>query len=145
MDLMESRTFSSPSASIFCGVSATANSARVARLTPASVACADKTTATSSVYGLRCSSSPFGSGLALRNRLNASWTSAGVQGLEALDLEALDLEAPDLVKTLSDFFAAGARPDLAEGRLRDFWAGSGSLSFDLGRGLRVIFAMIGIY
>jgi hypothetical protein len=34
---------------------------------------------------------------------------------------------------------------LAEGRLRDFWAGSVSLSFDLGRGLRVIFAMIGIY
>jgi hypothetical protein len=62
-----------------------------------------------------------------------------------LDLEALDLEALDLVKTLSDFFAAGARPDLAEGRLRDFWAGSVSLSFDLGRGLRVIFAMIGIY
>src|SRR5450432_1803088 len=155
MDLMESRTFSSPSASIFCGVSATANSARVARLTPASVACADKTTATSSVYGLRCSSSPFGSGLALRNRLNASWTSAGVQGLEALELEALDfealylealdLEAPDLVKTLSDFFAAGARPALPAGRLREFWAGSESLSFDLGRGLRVIFAMIGIY
>jgi hypothetical protein len=98
--------------------------------------------------------------LALRNRLNASWTSAGVQGLEAsdlealdlealdleaLDLEALDLEAPDLVKTLSDFFAAGARPDLPAGRLREFWAGSGSPSFDLGRGLRVIFAMIGIY
>jgi len=81
----------------------------------------------------------------LRNRLNASWTSAGVQGLEALDLEALDLEAPDLVKTLSDFFAAGARPDLPAGRLREFWAGSGSPSFDLGRGLRVIFAMIGIY
>jgi hypothetical protein len=89
---------------------------------------------------LRCSSSPLGSGLALRNRLNASWTSAGVQGLGAGDLEALAL-----VKTLSDFFAAGARPDLAEGRLRDFWAGSAALSFDLGRGLRVIFAMIGIY
>jgi hypothetical protein len=63
--------------------------------------------------------------------------------LEAGDLEALDLEALDL--TLSDFFAAGARPDLAAGRLRDFWAGLGALSFDLGRGLRVIFAMIGIY
>ena len=37
---------------------------RVALLTPASVACADSTTATSSVKGLRCSSSPFGSGLA---------------------------------------------------------------------------------
>ena len=86
----------------------------------------------------------------MRNRLNASWTSAGVQGLEAgdleaLDFEALDLEALDLVKTLSDFFAAGARPDLAAGRLRDFWAGLGAVTFDLGRGLRVIFAMIGIY
>jgi len=81
--------------------------------------------------------------LALRNRLNASWTSAGVQGLEAGDLEALDLEARDLA--LSDVFAAGARPDLAAGRLRDFWAGLAAVSFDLGRDPRVIFAMIGIY
>ena len=86
----------------------------------------------------------------MRNRLNASWISAGVQGLEAgdletLDLEALDLEALDLVKTLSDFFAAGARPDLAAGRLRDFWAGWGAVGFDLGRGLRVIFAMMRVY
>ena len=64
---------------------------------------------------------------------------------EALDLEALDLEALDLVKTLCDFFAAGARPDSAAGRLRDFWAGLVAVGFDLGRGLRVIFAMIGIY
>ncbi len=101
----------------------------------------------------------------MRNRLNASWTSADVQGLEAgdleagdleagdleapdleaRDLEAPDLEALDLVKTLSDFFAAGVRPDLAAGRLRDFWARLGAVSFDSGRGLRVIFAMIGIY
>ena len=46
---MKSRTFSSPSAAIFSGVSAAANSAGVALLTPASVACADSTTATSSV------------------------------------------------------------------------------------------------
>jgi len=65
--------------------------------------------------------------------------------LEAGDLEALDLEALDLVKTLSGFFAAGARPDLAAGRLRDFWARLGAMSFDSGRGPRVIFAMIGIY
>ena len=65
------------------GVSATANSDRVARLTPASVACADSTTATSSVKGLRCSSSPFGSGLAFANRVKASRTSAGVHGFIA--------------------------------------------------------------
>ena len=59
---MYSPTSSSPSASIFSGVSAAANSARVALLTPASVACADSTTATSSVKALTCSSSPFGSG-----------------------------------------------------------------------------------
>ena len=50
---------------------------RVALLTPASVACADSTTATSSVYGLMCCSSPFGSGSAARKRRNASSISAG--------------------------------------------------------------------
>ena len=54
---------SSPSAAIFSGVSASANSAGVALLTPASVACADSTTATSSVNGLMCWSSLFGSGV----------------------------------------------------------------------------------
>ena len=49
---MKSRTRSSPSASIFSGVSATAKSGPVARLTPRSVAWADSTTATSSVNGL---------------------------------------------------------------------------------------------
>ena len=49
MVLIKSRTLSSPSATIFSGVSAAANSAGVALLTPASVACADSTTATSSV------------------------------------------------------------------------------------------------
>ena len=63
MVLMRSRTRSSPSATIFSGVSASANSAGVALLTPASVACADSTTATSSVNGLTCCSSPFGSGI----------------------------------------------------------------------------------
>ena len=62
--LMRSRTLSSPSASIASGVSASAKSGRVALLTPASVACAESTTATSRVKGLTCSSSPFGSGLA---------------------------------------------------------------------------------
>ena len=52
MVLINSRTRSSPSAAIFSGVSASANSAGVALLTPASVACADSTTATSSVNGL---------------------------------------------------------------------------------------------
>ena len=49
MVLMASRSFASPSATIFSGVSTCANKARVALLTPASVACADSTTATSSV------------------------------------------------------------------------------------------------
>src|ERR1700747_2976441 len=93
MVLMWSRKRSSPSASIFCGVSATANSSRVALLTPASVACAESTTATSSVYGLRCSNSPFGSGLALQNRSKASRISAGVQDFDALSFGALSFDA----------------------------------------------------
>jgi hypothetical protein len=44
-----SASASSPSAAVFSGVSAIANSALVALLTPASVACADSTTATKSV------------------------------------------------------------------------------------------------
>src|ERR1700694_2843534 len=134
MVLMYSRNFSSPSASIFCGVSATLNNSRVALLTPASVACADSTTATSSVYGLRCSSSPFGSGLALRKRLNASRTSAGVQGLVEVLREAL-----------TGFFAPRAGPDSAAGRLRDFLTRCGGVGFDFVRGLRMIFAMIRVY
>ena len=70
MVLIRSRTLASPSATIFAGVSASANSAGVALLTPASVACADSTTATSSVNGLTCSSS--------RLRL-------GIGGLEAAE------------------------------------------------------------
>ena len=49
MVLISSRTLSSPSATIFSGVGAAANKAGVALLTPASVACADNTTATRSV------------------------------------------------------------------------------------------------
>ena len=68
--------FSSPSASIFCGVSATANSAGVALLTPASVACAESTTATSRVKALTCSSSPLGSGRCTEKRRKISRTSS---------------------------------------------------------------------
>ncbi len=64
MVLIRSRTLASPSAAILAGVSASANNAGVALLTPASVACADSTTATSSVNGLTYFSSVFGSGLA---------------------------------------------------------------------------------
>ncbi len=64
---------------IFSGVSAAANSAGVALLTPASVACADSTTATSSVNGLTWLSSPFGSGLASWKRRKASSISASLQ------------------------------------------------------------------
>src|SRR5215831_4797929 len=78
MVLMKSRTLASPSATILAGVLAAANSAGVALLTPASVACAERTTAISSVYGSTCSSSPLGSGRAARKRRNASAISAGV-------------------------------------------------------------------
>src|SRR4051795_388053 len=81
MVLIKSRTLSSPSATIFSGVSAAANSAGVALLTPASVACAESTTAISSVYGLIWASSVLGAGLAFLKRRNASSTSAGVHGL----------------------------------------------------------------
>jgi hypothetical protein len=54
-------------AAIFCGVSAMANSPGVTLLTPASVVCADSTTATRRVNGLTYSSSPFGAGLAAAN------------------------------------------------------------------------------
>ena len=52
MVLIRSRTWASPSSTIFSGVSASVNKAGVALLTPASVACADSTTATNSVNGL---------------------------------------------------------------------------------------------
>ena len=70
--MIRSASPASPSAAILAGVSATANSARVALLTPASVACADSTTATSSVNGLTYSSSLFGSGLAAASRAKIS-------------------------------------------------------------------------
>ena len=76
MVLTSSRTRASPSAAILSGVSASANKAGVALLTPASVACADSTTATSSVNGLMCLSSPFGAGLAAAKRRNTSSISA---------------------------------------------------------------------
>src|ERR1700676_4748791 len=91
MVLIRSRILSSPSGAIFSAVSAGANSAGVALLTPASVACAERTTATSSVNGLTYCSSVFGSGLACRNRRNASSTSAAVQALGFLGFGLPDL------------------------------------------------------
>ncbi len=76
MVLMCSRTASSPSAIILAGVSATAKRPRVALLTPASVACAESTTATRRVKGLTCSSSPFGSGSAAAKRAKIASTSS---------------------------------------------------------------------
>src|SRR6185312_9179547 len=134
MVLMYSRTFSSPSSSIFSGVSATANSARVALLTPASVAWADSTTATSSVYGLRCSSSPFGSGLALRKRLNASRTSAAVHGLNDVLAGFFD---PDLIPA---FF-----PGLTAVGTRTLLARLTPADRDFDEVLRMIFGMTGVY
>ena len=76
IDLMSSRTRSSPSASIFSGVSASAKSFGVALLTPASVACAESTTATRKVKALSETSSPFGSGSRASKRANISSTAA---------------------------------------------------------------------
>src|SRR5271170_1306015 len=76
MVLIRSRTRASPRPIIFSGVSASLNSAGVALLTPASVACADRTTATKSVNGLMYCNSPRGFGLAAAKRRNASSTSA---------------------------------------------------------------------
>jgi hypothetical protein len=82
--------------------------------------------------------------LALRKRLNASWTSAGLQAFED---EALIV-----------FLATGVGFDLAPAFLGDLFRfslaaeGPGELltrltlgDLDLVRGLRVIFAMISIY
>ena len=77
MVLMRSCRSSTPSAAIFLGVSATLNSGLVALLTPASVACAESTTATSKVKGLTYSSSPLGSGLAAAKRAKISATRPG--------------------------------------------------------------------
>src|SRR3981081_231077 len=143
MVLICSRSCSSPSSIIFCGVSAISNSFRVALLTPASVAWAESTTATSSVYGLRCSSSPLGSGLALRKRENASCPSAGVQGFVEAFAEALDgaLAAGTFADLFGRGFAAALTPDFFAGFLAIFLA----VVFDPEDGLRVIFDMIRIY
>src|SRR5580692_3085010 len=63
------------------GVDATANSGPVALLTPASVAWADSTTATSKVNGSTCLSSPSGCGLAAAKRRNAVSISPAVHAL----------------------------------------------------------------
>src|ERR1700733_1834771 len=76
MVLIRSRTRASPRLAIFSGGSASLNRAGVALLTPASVACADSTTATRSVNGLMYCNSPRGFGLAAAKRRNASSTSA---------------------------------------------------------------------
>src|ERR1700722_2696015 len=68
MVLISSSTRPTPRAAIFSGVSAIANRVGVALFTPASVACADSTTATSRVKGLMYWSSPFGAGWAAANR-----------------------------------------------------------------------------
>ena len=73
---------------------------------------------------MRCSSSPLGWGLAFRNRLNASRTSAEVQGFGLRDF----LAGVDLAAAFLGFFGA------------DFAAG---LRF--GGALRVILAMIRVY
>src|SRR3954462_1645018 len=111
MVLMMSRILSRQIAAIFSGVSAAANSAGVALLTPASVACAESTTATSSVNGLTYCSSVFGAGLASRNRRNASSTSAGVQALGFSGFGLPGFGPPDFGWLVFDFrtvlFAVG--------------------------------------
>src|SRR5262249_3581605 len=115
------------------------NNSRVARLTPASVACADSTTATRRVNGLRCSSSPLGSGLAFRKRSNASRTSSGVQGRAALAFAAFGLldRCAGLVDRCAGLaFAAFFGSDRTEAFFTEAF---------LTRRARMIFAMKGIY
>src|ERR1700739_3365434 len=66
------------------GVAATSNRGPVALLTPASVAWAESTTATSKVYGSTCLSSPRGSGLAAAKRRHAVSVSSAVHALIVL-------------------------------------------------------------
>src|SRR5437870_13703480 len=112
MVLMYSRRRSSPSATILAGVSATLNEAGVALLTPASVACADSTTATMSVNGSTCRSSPRGRGLAAAKRRNASSISAvdhcGSAPLAALASAAALFLGPLGTAALRDFAARRA-------------------------------------
>src|SRR5215470_16499410 len=75
------------------GVAATWNSGPVALLTPASVAWADSTTATSKVYGSTCLSSPRGSGLAAAKRRNAVSISCAVHALIVLPAAAAAMAA----------------------------------------------------
>src|SRR3569832_1029817 len=77
MVLIRSVIFSTPSLTIFSGVSANLNNDGVALLTPASVAWADRTTATRSVNALGATSSPLGSGFAFLNAAKIASTSAG--------------------------------------------------------------------
>ena len=74
---MCSRIASSPRASIASGVGAAANNALVARFTPTSVACAERTTATSRVNGLRKVSSVRGAGLTAASRAKNASISCG--------------------------------------------------------------------
>jgi hypothetical protein len=78
----------------------------------------------------------------LRKRLKASRTSAGVHGLIALIYFFVARAGPGLV---AGFFADFSRPWPAAGRLRDFLARCGGAGFDFVSGLRVIFAMVGVY
>src|SRR5438552_7298928 len=146
MVLICSRTCSSPSSTIFCGVSARSNNFRVALLTPASVAWAESTTATSSVYGLRCSSSPLGSGLALLKRAKASRTSACVQGvIEALGAALAAGARRNLDAAVFRGFAAARPEDFLAGFLAGFLAHFLAVLFGPEDGPRIIFDMIGIY
>jgi hypothetical protein len=89
--------------------------------------------------------------LALRNRLNASWTSAGVQGrVVSLFVEALDFAgALGLVEALE---VEGLEVEALELALPIFFAGfdrRAGFGFDPGfffeGSLRVIFGMIRVY
>src|SRR6516165_8771701 len=115
---------SSPSATIWAGVSATANSAGVALLTLESVACADSTTATSNVNGVTYCSSPTGSGLAAAKRRKASSISAalqagGTRGLRGVDVFGWTRRSPcgaDLVRARLLAIGRGARARTRRGR-----------------------------
>ena len=69
---------SSPSAWMACGVFATGKSLRIALLTPTSVACADRITATSNSKAVVYSNSVVGFGFSARRRENNSTISSRV-------------------------------------------------------------------
>lgn len=90
--------FASPKASIFFGVSATANKAGVALFTPTSVACADSTIATNKVKSLVENSSVVGAGFLALRRLNILSTLSLFMGYGKLQIIDYGLWMTNIIK-----------------------------------------------